>query len=50
MGRGLGRQVFVADCYRRSEGHFASLYPKPPHAVAGLDRVLVLKRLRAAPA
>jgi len=35
--------------YRRFEGHFACRHPKQPQAIAGLDGVFSLKRLRAAP-
>ncbi|MDW7712271.1 MAG: hypothetical protein SCH98_17525 [Deferrisomatales bacterium] len=45
----IGSKAFVAECYRRFEGHFSCRHPKKPHAVAGLDGVFSLKRLRAAP-
>ena len=45
----IATKAFVAECYRRFEGHFACLHPKQPQAIATLDGVFSLKRLRAAP-
>ena len=45
----IGTKAFVAACYRRFEGHFACRHPKQPQAIAGLDGVFSLVRLRAAP-
>jgi len=45
----IGTKAFVAECYRRFEGHFACRHPKQPQAIAGLDGMFSLKRLRAAP-